>query len=107
MKGLIVNNNIYKSKEYALIITGMLAIGAILYFIAVFICHIIGFRLETNLRKRGIDGLTKASFRFFDLNSSGKIRKIIDDNASQTHQIVAHLIPDNAGAVLTLFLFLY
>ena len=96
-----MNNNIYKSKEYALIITGMLAIGAILYFIAVFICHIIGFRLETNLRKRGIDGLTKASFRFFDLNSSGKIRKIIDDNASQTHQIVAHLIPDNAGAVLT------
>lgn len=101
LKGVIVNNNIYKSKEYALTVTGMLAISAILYFISVFICHIIGFRLETNLRKRGIDELTKASFRFFDLNSSGKIRKIIDDNASQTHQIVAHLIPDNAGAILT------
>ena len=43
--------------------------------------HVLGFRLETNLRKRGIDGLEKASFRFFDLNPSGQIRKIIDFNA--------------------------
>lgn len=72
-----------------------------MYFISVLLTHILGFRLETNLRKRGIDGLTKASFRFFDLNTSEKTRKIIDDNAAQTHSIVAHLIPDNAGALLT------
>lgn len=65
-----------------------------MYFISVLLTHILGFRLETNLRKRGIDGLTKASFRFFDLNTSEKTRKIIDDNAAQTHSIVAHLIPD-------------
>ena len=29
-----------------------------------------------------------------------KTRKIIDDNATDTHMIVAHLIPDNAGAIL-------
>ena len=60
-----------------------------------------GFRLETNLRKRGIDGLENASFRFFDLNPSGKIRKIIDDNAAQTHQVVAHMIPDSSQAIIT------
>ncbi|MBZ4289719.1 ABC transporter ATP-binding protein/permease, partial [Streptococcus pneumoniae] len=63
--------------------------------------HILGFRLETNLRKRGIDGLEKASFRFFDLNPSGQIRKIIDDNAAQTHQVVAHMIPDSSQAIIT------
>ena len=64
------------------------------------VTHILGFRLETNLRKYGIRGLSKASFSFFDTHPSGKTRKIIDDNASQTHMIVAHLIPDNAGAIL-------
>ena len=69
--------------------------------------HVLGvLRLETNLRKRGIDGLAGASFRFFDLNSSGRIRKIIDDNASQTHSIVAHLLPDIANALAKPFLLL-
>jgi len=48
----------------------------------------LAFRLETNLRKRGIDGLTDASFRFFDLHSSGYIRKTIDDNAAKTQAAV-------------------
>lgn len=63
--------------------------------------HLFAFRIETNLRKFGIDGLTNASFKFFDLNSSGRIRKLIDDNAAQTHMAVAHLIPDNTGAMIT------
>lgn len=101
LEKLIVLGDINQSKYYSFLIVGMLSGGALLYFASVHLTHILGFRLETNLRKRGIDGLSKASFRFFDLNPSGKIRKIIDDNASQTHSIVAHLIPDNAGAILT------
>lgn len=42
-----------------------------------------------------------ASSSFFDHNSSGEIRKIIDDNAAETHKTVAHLIPDNVTAVMT------
>ena len=98
---LIVSNDMEQSIYYAFLIVGLLVGGSLLYFISVLLTHILGFRLETNLRKRGIDGLAKASFRFFDLNTSGKTRKIIDDNAAQTHSIVAHLIPDNAGALLT------
>lgn len=78
----------------------MLTVGVLVYLSSGLFAHILGFRLETNLRKRGIDGLTQASFRFFDLNPSGKTRKIIDDNAEQTHMIVAHLIPDNSQAFL-------
>lgn len=98
---LIVQNNYIAAEEYALKIAVLLTIGAVIYLASGMFSHILGFRLETNLRKRGIDGLTEASFRFFDQNPSGKIRKIIDDNASQTHKIVAHLIPDNAQAFLT------
>ena len=100
LKRLVVDGDM----GHAFLVAGLLIGGSLLYFAAVLLTHMLGFRLETNLRKRGIDGLTNASFRYFDLNSSGKTRKLIDDNAAQTHSIVAHLIPDNAGAILTPFL---
>lgn len=101
LKKLLVTADAVKAEYYALLIVGLSVTGGLLYFVAVLLCHVLGFRLETNLRKRGIDGLVDSSFRFYDLNSSGRTRKIIDDNASQTHTIVAHLIPDISGALLT------
>ena len=97
---IIVYNNIENAKYYGFCIVGLLIIGITLYGIAGLVTHVLGFRLETNLRKYGIEGLSKASFSFFDTHTSGKTRKIIDDNATDTHMIVAHLIPDNAGAIL-------
>lgn len=98
---LIMLNDLAMSEKYAVKIVVVLTTGAILYILSGIFSHMLGFRLETNLRKRGIEGLSQASFRFFDMNPSGKVRKIIDDNASQTHTVVAHLIPDNAQAFLT------
>ncbi len=92
--------------NYAFTIAGFLACGGMLYFLSLLLSHLFAFRLETNLRKYGIDGLTNASFKFFDVNSSGKTRKLIDDNAAQTHMAVAHLIPDNTGAMITPILLL-
>lgn len=97
---LIMERDYSGSVFYAWMIFGLLIGGMAVYFIGVLSSHVLGFRLETNLRKRGIEGLAGASFRFFDLNSSGRIRKIIDDNASQTHTIVAHLLPDIANALV-------
>lgn len=74
--------------------------GGFAYFCSLMVSHFFAFRLETNLRKHGIDGLSKSSFSFFDVNASGKVRKLIDDNAAQTHMAVAHLIPDNSGAMV-------
>ena len=97
---IIVYNNIENAKYYGFCVVGLLIIGITLYGIAGLVTHVLGFRLETNLRKYGIEGVSKASFSFFDTHPSGKTRKIIDDNATDTHMIVAHLIPDNAGAIL-------
>ena len=98
---VIVKNNLENASVYAIKIVIYLTLAAILYLISGLASHKLAFRLETNLRKRGIDGLTDSSFRFFDTNPSGQIRKTIDDNAAMTHTAVAHMIPDNSQAFLT------
>lgn len=98
---LLVYKNVAHSKTYAFTIIILMVANVIVYYLAVWSSHLLAFRLETNLRKAGIRHLMNASFAFFDRNSSGRIRKIIDDNAAQTHTIVAHLIPDLTGAILT------
>lgn len=101
LKDLVIMGEAGSALRYAMLIVGLLVGGSLIYMSAVLLTHVLGFRLETNLRKKGIDGLMNASFKFFDANASGRTRQLIDDNAAQTHSIVAHLIPDNAGAVLT------
>ncbi|HEO5780753.1 TPA: ABC transporter ATP-binding protein [Streptococcus agalactiae] len=98
---LIIEKNLGTAQIIAIKTSVFLTLGGVLYMVSGLFSHILGFRLETNLRKKGIDGLEKSSFRFFDLNPSGKIRKVIDDNAAQTHQVVAHMIPDSSQAILT------
>ena len=101
LDNLIIHTDLSGAENLAIKSALILTAGAIFYFASGAFSHLLGFRLETNLRKRGIDGLENASFRFFDLNPSGKIRKIIDDNAAQTHQVVAHMIPDSSQAIIT------
>ena len=64
---IIVYNNIENAKYYGFCIVGLLIIGITLYGIAGLVTHVLGFRLETNLRKYGIEGLIKASFSFLTL----------------------------------------
>ncbi len=97
---LIVNANFENAKVYAIRIVIYFTLSAILYLVSGLFSHMLAFRLETNLRKKGIHGLMDASFRFFDLNASGFIRKTIDDNAAKTHTAVAHMLPDNTQAAL-------
>lgn len=100
LKEVMVSGNLENANAYSIRIVGFLTISAILYLLSGLTSHKLAFRLETNLRKRGIDGLTDASFRFFDLYSSGYIRKSIEDNAAKTHNAVAHMLPDNTQAFL-------
>lgn len=76
LKRLVVDGDMGHAQYNAFLVAGLLIGGSLLYFAAMLLTHMLGFRLETNLRKRGIDGLTNASFRYFDLNSSGKTRTL-------------------------------
>ncbi|MDO5725977.1 MAG: ABC transporter ATP-binding protein [Tissierellia bacterium] len=100
-KELITNQNSVGSIYYAKFIVILFIAYGIMTFISITASHYLGFRLETNLRKHGAIKLMDASFGFFDKYESGRIRKIIDDNAAETHHTVAHLIPDNTLAICT------
>ena len=100
LKEAVVKGNYENAGYYSTRIVICLTISAVMYLVSGIVSHKLAFRLDTNLRKRGIEGLTDASFRFFDLHSSGYIRKTIDDNAAKTHMAVAHMLPDNSQAFL-------
>lgn len=70
------------------------------YMLSLICSHIFAFRLETNMKKKGLYHLLNASFSFFDINPSGRTRKIIDDNTGNTHTIIAHILPDSVNAIL-------
>ncbi len=78
------------------------AVGSILlYFVALTFSHLAAFRVETNMRRKAMRKMIRMPLGFFDNNTSGRIRKIIDDNASITHGFLAHQLPDLAGTILT------
>lgn len=74
--------------------------GVLLYFGALMCSHLAAFRVESNIRKSAMRRVVGMPLGFFDANTSGRIRKIIDDNAGITHSFLAHQLPDIAGTAL-------
>ena len=89
------------------------ASGSILvYFAALMSTHIAAFRTARNLRRAAMAHVLKLPLGFFTGNPSGRLRKLIDDNAGLTEDLLAHKLPDLAAtavtpiaAVIVLFLF--
>ncbi|MEA3505510.1 MAG: ABC transporter ATP-binding protein [Bacteroidota bacterium] len=86
--------------SYAWWAVGTAIAGVILYFLALTLSHLAAFRVETNMRRQAMKKIVRMPLGFFDNNTSGSIRKIIDDNASITHMFLAHQLPDLAGSIL-------
>lgn len=97
---LLVTKNIESANKYALCIFMFMVLQTVVYFLSLYCSHIFAFRVERNLKVEGLNNLLDASFSFFDTNPSGKTRQIIDDNASETHSILAHMQPDMVNAVV-------
>lgn len=74
--------------------------SVIVYFGALMFSHLAAFRVESNMRYEAMKKIIQMPLGFFDSNTSGKIRKIIDDNASITHSFLAHQLPDLASTIL-------
>ena len=78
------------------------AIGSIaLYFAALMSTHIAAFRTARNIRHTAMAHVQKLPLGFFTGNQSGRLRKLIDDNAGLTEDLLAHKLPDLAGTVVT------
>jgi ATP-binding cassette subfamily B protein len=85
---------------YALLAMGTAIGGIVMYFLALMLSHLAAFRVEAEMRRISMKKIMKLPLGFFDGTTSGKIRKIIDDNASITHSFLAHQMPDLAGSIV-------
>lgn len=99
LKEILILRDVNKAFDYSIFIL-MAMLGYVIFnFAALWTSHLLAFRLESVFRQIGCKHLLAASFSFFDANSSGKIRQLIDDNAAGTHKLVAHLLPDLTSAI--------
>jgi ATP-binding cassette subfamily B protein len=85
---------------YAWWAVGISVGGIAVYFLALTLSHLAAFRVEVNMRREAMKKIVNLPLGFFENNTSGKIRKIIDDNAGITHTFLAHQMPDLAGSIL-------
>ena len=78
------------------------AVGSIvLYFAALMCTHIAAFRTARNMRRGTMAHVLQLPLGFFTGNQSGRLRKLIDDNAGLTEDLLAHKLPDLAATVVT------
>lgn len=87
-------------------------ISIALYFAALMSTHIAAFRTARNIRRSAMAHVLKLQLGFFTGSQSGRLRKLIDDNAGLTEDLLAHKLPDLAGTIVTpvaavLMLFLF
>lgn len=86
--------------KYGWLAVSFAVAGIVLYFAALVCSHLAAFRVEKNMRKAAMHKIVNLPLGYFNLNTSGRLRKIIDDNASLTHAFLAHQMPDLAGAAV-------
>lgn len=78
------------------------AVGNIaVYFAALMCTHVAAFRTARNIRRTGVSHVMELPLGFFTGNQSGRLRKLIDDNAALTEDLLAHKLPDLTAAVVT------
>lgn len=79
-----------------------LSIGSMaVYFIGLMCTHIAAFHTAKNLRSAALHHLISLPLGYFASHNSGKIRREIDDCASQTEGYLAHQLPDLTAAKVT------
>lgn len=103
IRELLTNSSNFSSKDlsfYAWWALGTAIASIILYFIALMLSHLAAFRAEVNMRKYSMEKIIKMPLGFFNNNTTGRIRKVIDENASTTHGFLAHQLPDLAATIV-------
>lgn len=88
------------SSHYAWMALLFSVLSIFLYFLALIFSHLAAFRTATNMRKKAIHHIVELPLGYFSQNTSGRLRKVIDDNAGLTEGFLAHQLPDLTGAVV-------
>ena len=89
-----------ESSWYAWWAVGFSVFSILLYFAALCCSHLAAFRTATNMKKAAMHHIVTLPLGYFSANASGRLRKVIDDNAGLTENFLAHQLPDLTGAVV-------
>ena len=88
------------STAYAWWAVGFSVLSILLYFAALCCSHLAAFRTATNMKKAAMHHIVTLPLGYFSQNASGRLRKVVDDNAGLTENFLAHQLPDLTGAVV-------
>lgn len=88
------------SSHYAWMALLFSVLSIFLYFLALIFSRLAAFRTATNMRKKAVHHIVELPLGYFSQNASGRLRKVIDDNAGLTEGFLAHQLPDLTGAVV-------
>lgn len=77
------------------------AVSTLIYLAALLCTHLAAFRTARNMREAAARHLMDLLLGYFSANQSGRLRKMIDDNAGMTETLLAHELPDLVGAIVT------
>lgn len=75
-------------------------ISVLIYVLALMISHLAAFRIFKNMRKKLVEHTVSLPPGTFDYEGSGRIRRVILDSVSSTHEFVAHNQPDIVGILV-------
>lgn len=76
-------------------------VSTLTYLAALMCTHLAAFRTARNMRAAAARHLMDLPLGYFAANQSGRLRKLIDDNAGMTETLLAHELPDLVGAIVT------
>ena len=93
--------NVQVISNYGWMALALAICGFIFYAAALLFSHLAAFHTAKNMQSLILHHLSALPLGFFSQNSSGKIRKIINENTSQTENFLAHQLPDMAGSAVT------
>lgn len=87
--------------RYGWLAVGSAASAFVIYAGALLFSHYAAFNTARSMKSQVLHHLVTLPMGFHTTNSSGKLRKIINENSDQTETFLAHQIPDLVGGFVT------
>lgn len=84
---------------YAWIALGAVMISLLLSFLSSVLSHGAAYKILFELRMRFAQHISKLPMGFHTSNSTGKLRKLMDDNVEKIELFIAHQLPDAIGSL--------
>lgn len=80
--------------------SGLIVASVVLNFFAFAFSHITAFSILHELRIKTIEHLGRVNLGFFRANSSGEVKKALDEDVQKLEIFLAHQIPDLAESII-------